>query len=147
MNGAPDHAQLASAGLGPESTENVPVRLPPVEVRIAPQDVAAFLRETASPQRHVQVPLAFPVRWLALPAVRDLIVRSIGSGFIPIHEAQNFAYERALQIDANYILGIEACRILAPPSLTLRMSIAIPQGDICARLETVLRIVPALNPA
>jgi hypothetical protein len=147
MNGAADHAQLPSAGLGPEGTDNVPIRLPPVKVRIEPQDVAAFLRETASPQRHVQVPLTFPVRWLALPAVHDLIMRSIGSGFIPIHEAQNFAYERALQIEADYILGVEACRTPAPPCLTLRMSIATAEGDICARLETVMRIVPALKPA
>jgi hypothetical protein len=147
MKGAAEPAQIAPAGQMPECTENVPVRLPPIEVRIEPRDVGAFCRATGSPRLHPEVPLTFPARWLALPAVRDLIVRSIGSGFIPIHEAQTFAYERVLQIDAAYIFTVEARRAPAPPRLNLRMSIATPQGEICTRLETVLRIVPALNPA
>jgi hypothetical protein len=146
MTGATDHAQFMSAALGPECTDNVPVCLPPVGVRIEAQDVAAFLRATGGPADRALVPLTFPARWLALPAVRGLIMRSVGNGFLPVHEAQNFAYERALQIEADYILGVEACRTPAPPRLTLSMSIATPRGDICARLETVLRIVPALRP-
>lgn len=147
MNGAAGQAQSAAAALGPASAGNLPVCLPPLQVRIEPNGAAAFSRATGGAGHPVRVPLTFPVRWLALPAVHSLIVQSIGSGFIPIHEAQNFAYERALQIGADYILGVEASRTSAPERLTLRMSIATPQGDICARLETVLRIVPALKPA
>ncbi len=147
MNGAAGHAHQDPAGREAESTDDAPVRLPQIKVRIEPQDVAEFRRATSGPYRHVEVPLTFPVRWLALPAVRNLIIRSVGSGFIPIHEAQDFAYERALEIGADYILGVEARRTPAPPGLTLRMSIATPQGEICARLETVIRIVGAEKPA
>lgn len=147
MNGRAEEARGSSAVREPESTDGAPVRLPPLQVRIEPHDAAAFSRATGRAQHDVRVPLTFPVRWLALPAVHSLIVQSIGSGFIPIHEAQNFAYERALQIGADYILGVEASRTSAPERLTLRMSIATPRGDICAQLETVLRIIPAPRPA
>jgi len=147
MKGAAEPAQIAPAGQMPECTENIQVRLPPIEVRIEPANVAAFCSATGGPRLHAEVPLTFPARWIALPAVRDLIARSIGSGFIPVHEGQTFAYERALQIEAAYTLTVEARHTPAPPRLNLRMSIATPQGEICARLETVLRIVPALKPA
>jgi hypothetical protein len=108
--------------------------------------VAAFFRATGGHRLPVEVPLTFPARWLALPDARDLIVRSLGSGFIPVHEAQSFVYEQALQIETDYVLTIEARRSPAPPRLTLRMAIASPEGEICARLETILRIVPAMKP-
>jgi len=146
MKGAAERIDSACAGVEPEYTETAPVRLPPVKVRIAPQDVAAFCRATGGHRRPVEVPLTFPARWLALPDARDLIVRSLGDGFIPVHEAQNFAYEHALQIETDYVLTVEARRTPAPPRLTLRMDIATPQGEVCARLETILRIVPAMKP-
>jgi hypothetical protein len=146
MNAAAEPIDSTCAGVGPECTDNAPVRLPPVKVRIEPEDVAAFCHATGGHRVPVEVPLTFPARWLALPDARDLIVRSIGSGFIPVHEAQNFAYEHALQIETDYVLAIEARRSPAPPRLTLQMAITSPAGEICARLETILRIVPAMKP-
>jgi hypothetical protein len=128
-----------------EQSEGIPVRLPPVRVRTERQEVSAFLRETGGHQMRGCVPLTFPFRWLALPVIRDLIVKCISSGCLPIHEAQNFAYERELLMDTDYVLGVEACRTPSPPRLTLRWSISTLQGDICARLETVLRIVPTAS--
>ncbi len=147
MTGAAEHAQQGPAGPSAKGTDNAPVRLPPFKVRIESADVAEFLRATTGHPKHHGVPLTFPVRWLALPEVRGLILRSIGNGFIPVHEGQNFAYERALQIGADYTVDIEAFRTPAPPHLTLRMSVVTEEGEICARLETVMRIVPALKPA
>ncbi len=146
MKGAAEPIDSACVGVEPECTDNAPVRLPPVKVRIEPQDVAAFFRATGGHRLPVEVPLTFPARWLALPDARDLIVRSLGSGFIPVHEAQSFVYEQALQIETDYVLTIEARRSPAPPRLTLRMAIASREGEICARLETILRIVPAMKP-
>lgn len=128
-----------------EQAEAIPVRLPPVRVRTERQEVTAFLRETGGYQKRGCVPLTFPLRWLALPVVRDLIAKSFSSGFLPLHEAQNFAYERELLMDTEYILDVEARRTPSPPRLTVRTSITTPRGDFCARLETVLRIVPAAS--
>ena len=107
------------------------------------------MRETGGAGTSGFVPLTFPVCWLALPAIRGLISRSIGGeGFVFVHEAQSFAYERELQIDADYVLAVEARRTAKPPRLTLKIAIATGQGEICARIETVLRIVPlTLEPA
>ncbi|MGH6813218.1 MAG: hypothetical protein ACREDM_13085, partial [Methylocella sp.] len=86
------------------------------------------------------VPLTFPVRWLALPAVRGLILQLTGGqGFLPVHEAQSFAYEHDLRIETDYVLAVEARRTAKPPRLTLRMAVSTGQGKICAHLETVLR--------
>jgi len=118
------------------------VELPPLQVRTAKRDVAAFASATGGALELGSVPLTFPACWLALPPVRALITDSIGAGFLPVHEAQNFTYERGLELDCDYALCVEASRTEPPPRLTLRISVANPQGEICARLETVLRIVP-----
>ena len=88
------------------------------------------------------VPLTFPFRWLAHPAIRGLILQLIGGrGFLPVHEAQSFAYEHELQIETDYVLAVEARRTAKPPRLTLKIAVSSQRG-ICAHLETVLRIVP-----
>jgi hypothetical protein len=138
---------LPAAALAPEPTEDAPLRLPPIRVRTGAGEVAGFLRETGGDRPGGFVPLTFPVRWLALPAVRGLILQLIGGqGFLPVHEAQSFAYERELRIETDYVLAVEARR--KPPRLTLRMAVSTGQGEICGHLETVLRIVPLnLEPA
>ncbi len=142
MKAAPDHA-------APEPSEDAPVRLPPIWVRTGAGEVAGFLRETGGAWTLGFVPLTFPFRWLALPAIRGLILQLIGGqGFLPVHEAQSFAYEHELRIETDYVLAVEARRTAKPPRLTLKMAVSTGQGEICAHLETVLRIVPLnLEPA
>lgn len=137
---ADDFARTAAA----EPDGSAPVGFPPITVRTWRGDVEAFSRATGQAQESGAVPLAFPFRWLALPAIRAFIVRSAGGeGFLPVHEAQSFAYERPLQIDADYVLAGEARRSASPPRLSLRMTVSTPQGESCLGFETVLRIVPA----
>jgi hypothetical protein len=138
---------LPAAALAPQPSEDAPVRLPPIQVRTGAGEVAGFLRETGGDRPGGFVPLTFPVRWLALPAVRGLILQLIGGqGFLPVHEAQSFAYERELRIETDYVLAVEARR--KPPRLILKMTVSTGQGEICSRIETVLRIVPLnLEPA
>ncbi|PZR90012.1 MAG: hypothetical protein DLM68_05220 [Hyphomicrobiales bacterium] len=123
--------------------------MPPIRVRTGAGEVAGFLRETGGARTGGFVPLTFPVRWLALPAVRGLILQLIGGqGFLPVQEGQSFAYEHELRIETDYVLDIEARRAAKPPRLILRMAVSTGQGEICAHLETVLRIVPLnLEPA
>ena len=148
MRAAPDHAQSRDA-MAPEPSEDAPVRLPPIRIRTGAGDVAGFLRETGDARTLGFVPLTFPFRWLALPAIRGLILQLIGGqGFLPVHEAQSFAYEHELRIETDYVLAVEARRIAKPPRLTLKMTVSTGQGEICAHLETVLRIMPLnLEPA
>lgn len=142
MKAAHDHAQSRDA-MAPEPSEDAPVRLPPIRVRTGAGEVAGFLRETGDARTGSVVPVTFPARWLALPAIRGLILQLIGGqGFLPVHEAQSFAYERELRIETDYVLAVEARRTAKPPRLTLKMAVSTGQGEICAHLETVLRIVP-----
>ena len=148
MKAAPDHVQSRD-GMAPEPSEDTPVRLPPIRVRTDRGEVAGFLRETGGARTDGFVPLTFPVRWLAHPAVRGLILQLIGGqGFLPIHEGQCFAYEHELRIETDYVLAIEARRTAKPPRLILKMAISTGEGENCARVETVLRVVPLnLEPA
>ena len=137
------HAQPVAADFAPEPNEDAPIRLPPIRVRTGASEVAGFLRETGGAGTGGFVPLTFPICWLELPAVRGLILQLIGGqGFLPVHEGQSFAYEHELRIETDYVLAVEARRAAKPPRLILRMAVSTGQGEICAHLETVLRIVP-----
>ncbi|HEY4847241.1 MAG TPA: hypothetical protein VIH87_05450 [Methylocella sp.] len=146
MKAAPDPRVAA---LAPEPCADMLIRLPPIRVRTGAGEVAGFLRETGDARTGGFVPVTFPARWLALPAIRGLILQLIGGdGFLPVHEAQSFAYEHVLQIETDYVLAVEGRRTAKPPRLTLKMAVSTSQGEICAHLETVLRIVPLnLEPA
>ena len=148
MRVAPDHAQSRDA-MAPEPSEDTLVRLPPIRVRTGAGEVAGFLRETGGARTLGFVPLTFPVRWLTLPAIRGLILQLIGGqGFLPVHEGQSFAYEHELRIETDYVLAVEARRTAKPPRLILKMAISTGEGENCARVETVLRVVPLnLEPA
>jgi len=71
-----------------------------------------------------------------------VILQSIGGeGFLPVHEAQSFAYESSLRIDTDYVLAVEIGSSDKPPRLIVTMVVSTLEGEVCARLETVLRIV------
>jgi hypothetical protein len=140
MTSAPEHAAAVS-GSRTEAWVDGMVSLPPLRVRTDRAEIAAFAASTA-PLSGDFVPLTFPFRWLTLPAIRAAIVDMIGGdGVLPVHEAQNFAYERALLPDADYDLTVEAQRSEEPPRLTLRCAVSTLEGEVCTRFETVLRIV------
>ncbi len=138
-----------AAAFVPEASAEVLIRLPPIRVRTGASEVAAFLRETADARTCGVVPVTFPARWLALPALRGVILQLIGGdGLLPVHEGQSFAYEHELRIETDYIIAVEARRTAKPPRLTLKIAVSTGQGESCAHLETVLRIVPLnLEPA
>ena len=71
---AREPAQAGVATLAAEPGEAAPVRLPAIRVRTDPGEVAGFLRETGGVGTGGFVPLTFPFRWLALPAIRGVIL-------------------------------------------------------------------------
>lgn len=148
MNGW-GHARPLGSGLAQEPSADTLIRLPPIRVRTDKGEVTEFSHATGGARTGGFVPLTFPVRWLALPSVRGMILQLIGGqGFLPVHEGQSFEYEHELRLETDYILAIEARRTAKPPRLILKMAIATRQGEICGRSETLLRIVPInLEPA
>jgi hypothetical protein len=121
----------------------VHIRLKPIAVRTEPREITEFLQSGERGGTTDFVPLTFPFRWLALPPVRGLIVQALGGpGFLPVHEAQDFTYLRELEVGADYVLAVEARRSAKRARLTVLATVSTPQEVLCARLETVLRIVP-----
>ena len=120
-----------------------PVRLPAIRVRTEPTRSRLFLRETGGVGTGDFVPLTFPFRWLALPAIRAQILQLIGGdGFLPVHEAQSFAYEQSLRIDTDYVLAVEIedrRKAAAPDSENGGFDRG--RGRFAPDLETILRIV------
>jgi hypothetical protein len=130
------------AAMAPEPSKAAPVRLAALHVRTEPDEVAGFSRETGAIGTGDFVPLTFPFRWLTLPAIRAAILQSIGGeGFLPVHEGQSFAYERSLRIGTDYVLAVDIRSSEKPPRLMVTMAVSTLDGKICARLETILRIV------
>lgn len=118
-----------------------PTTLGPFRLRVDPARAAAYARETGGDE--AGVPLAFPAVWLSEPAlfavVRDLCARL---DVVPVHESQSFIYEAPLVAGESYDLSVAMGREETPPRLTLNASIATPAGEVCARIETMLRLVP-----
>ncbi|MCI0737060.1 MAG: hypothetical protein L0Y50_12455 [Beijerinckiaceae bacterium] len=133
---------LAAGTLAPGAGEASPVRLPPICVRTGADEVAGFLRETGGVGTGDFVPLTFPFRWLALPTIRGKILQmSGGENFLPVHEAQSFAYQQSLRTGADYVLCVEIKPVEKPPRLIVKMTVTAGQGELCAELEAILRIV------
>jgi hypothetical protein len=128
-------------GPPPQSEILSMLRLPAVAVRTERAAVAEFCRETGALPIEGLVPLTFPICWLTLPAIRPMIRQMIGVGFLPVHEAQSFAYERSLEIDSDYVFAVELRQGADPPRLFLQAAISTPQGEACGRLDAVLRLV------
>ncbi|WP_036255558.1 hypothetical protein [Methylocapsa acidiphila] len=137
MARAADQAQSERAA-GPD----LRLRLPPIAVRTEAERVARFRQETDAAAIEGLVPLAFPVCWLASPEIRLALSRAIGEGVLPVHEAQSFAFERRLEIDADYVIEAELLRKDDPPGVHLHAVVLTPEGEACGRLEAVLRLAP-----
>ncbi len=131
-----------AAAPAPNGEDPPALRLPPITVEADAGSVAKFRRETGAPAIEGMVPLTFPICWLALPAIRPAIRQMIGEGFLPVHESQSFAFDRRLEIGAEYVIELELRRASDPPRLFLQAAIATPQGETRGRLDAVLRLVP-----
>jgi hypothetical protein len=115
-----------------------------IAVRTDAARVGAFAAATCALEPGAPaVPLTFPFCWMTAQEVRPTLEHMIGdAALLPIHEAQSFDYARALALDADYLLALTFTRTTSPERLTVTAAIATPQGEPCARFETVLRLVP-----
>lgn len=132
---------LPGEGSPAEGAPGGVIRFPAISLRTDRAAISAFQEATSQPVGDF-VPLTFPFCWLSLPAIRSAIVQMIGAdGVLPVHEAQRFDYERALEPDSDYELTVEAKRSEAPPRLVLQGVVLTSRGEACVRFETILRIV------
>jgi hypothetical protein len=113
-------------------------RLGPFRVRAEPTQIAAY--KSAISARSDDIPAAFPIRWLAEPEIRAAIEKGCGQ-FVPLHEAQSFDYLQPLAMAAEYRLSITLAEHSDPPRLSVKGEVATMAGQICLRMETVLRLV------
>lgn len=87
------------------------------------------------------VPAAFPICWFGRPEIRAAIKAACGQR-LPLHEGQTFEYARPLEIEAEYRLSLSLCEQTDPPRLAVHGEVSTPAGELCLRLETLLRLVP-----
>ena len=120
-----------------------PTRLEKLRLRLDHADAAALAAALQIGPAHAdQVPLIFPVRWLALAKIRQALATLAGSGLL-VHETQSFDYTRALRAGEEYALEVTITADAADPSrVTLHGTAADTAGKIVATLEAGLRVLP-----
>ncbi|VTZ26067.1 conserved hypothetical protein [Methylocella tundrae] len=129
---------------------DAPVQLRGVGVRTDAEKIAAFRRESGDAVGQTAgenfdpnaVPLTYPFCWLTMPEIRPTLEGRIGAGFLPVHEAQSFDYDRPLAVGRDYLLDFTFTRTSDPERLTVKVAISTPDAGTWATFETVLRIVP-----
>lgn len=129
---------------------DAPVQLHGVRVRTDAEKIAAFRREAGDSAMQGAgenvdpnaVPLTYPFCWLTMPEIRPTLEERIGGGFLPVHEAQSFDYERPLALNCDYVLDFTFTRTADPARLVVKVIISTPDAGTWATFETVLRIVP-----
>lgn len=133
-------APLAEAHNGTVAEQTV-ARVGPIAVRTDAAAVLDFQRACGGEPVPGIVPAILPICWLALPVVRARLVEIAGGDMVPVHESQSFTIERRLEFDREYRLDAAITRTSQPERLTLRGAVSTPEGDLCVRFETVLRLV------
>lgn len=117
-------------------------------VEASPDEIAAFRAATGLPAQGETLPLTFPIRWMASPAVRDAVATlAPESDLILVHESQTFDYATALRVGEPYTLTLTGRRVTTPDRLIVDGTVAAADGSICARLETILRLVSTTRAA
>ena len=112
-------------------------------VRGTAGEAEAFCQATGVASGGSDLPLSFPMRWLATAEIRGALAALVGHGeVVLVHEGQSFTYERPLQVGQPYVLTLVVRREHAPDRLILEGTLT--DGDRpCGALETTLRLVAA----
>lgn len=118
--------------------------LGPFPVMVDAERAAAYGAEAGlAPRADGCAPLCFPAVWLSAPDIRAAIARVCAEAdSVPVHESQSFDYDSPLRVGESYDLSLTLRREAAPPRLVIEAVVAAPGGEVCARIETMLRLVP-----
>ena len=85
------------------------VHIGPIKVRTDQATVGAFAAALAPGARAPErVPVTYPIRWLALPVVRDGLADFVKAPETAVlfHEAQTFDYVRPMKPETDYELTV-----------------------------------------
>lgn len=114
------------------------LRLGPFAVQTERTSVEAY--RSATRVRGTGVPAAFPICWFGRSEIRTAIEDACRDR-LPLHEGQSFDYARPLDIEAEYHLSVLLAEEADPPRLVLKGECRTPAGELCLRIETLLRLV------
>jgi hypothetical protein len=122
-------------------------RLGSFSVQASPESVRQFSDAlcVAGARRRPGVPLTFPMRWLALPEIRNEIVRSLSArvGF-PVQESQTFEYTRTIELGGIYRITIELLEDDGEPERVRLCGVVHDPSDMhVVTTETTLRFATA----
>ena len=113
-------------------------RLGPFHVRTEPTRIAAYRNATGASGD--DVPAAFPICWLGQAEVRTAI-EAARAGRLPLHEGQTFEYTRRLVVGTDYRMSLILEERADPPRLSASAEVTTLSGEICLRMEALLRLV------
>jgi hypothetical protein len=118
--------------------------LGPFRVRVEKEREAAFRREIGfAAGANGLAPACFPAVWLTSPEIHAALARECAKAdAVPVHESQSFSYVAPLRVGESYDLTVAMRREASPPRIVLDATIATPAGEPCARVETLVRVVP-----
>lgn len=110
-------------------------------------DVAAFRAALGDAHPGTDVPLTFPIRWLASPEIQFELRRVAGDqGVLLVHETQSFSYAAPLQSDRRYRLDLTLRRESTDQDRAVLQAVVRDEaGSPLAEIETVLRLVPQIG--
>ena len=113
-------------------------RLGPFCVRTERTQIAAYKRAIGASGD--DVPAAFPICWLGQAEIRTAVEAACTSR-LPLHEGQTFDYKRPLAVGTEYRMSLILQEQSDPPRLATKAEITTASGEICLRMETLLRLV------
>jgi len=125
------------------------IRVGPFNVRIEQREIEEFVKALSpngvNETRLGRVPLTFPIRWLAFPAVRDAVLAfSRAAPMLLVQESQTFDYVESLEVDRDYTFTVEIHREVSPPhQIVIDSTIDDTAGRRVASLHTVMRALSA----
>lgn len=95
-----------------------------------------------------EVPLTYPVRWLAQPEVSDAILQTLGEkaglplAGVLVHLEQKFAFLAPLRAEAPYLMDLYLDPAVPPETFALHAEISDAQGCCCRLQGRFAVIVP-----
>ncbi len=117
--------------------------LGPFRVSIEKEREAAFRREIGLAEEDGVAAACFPAVWLTSPEIHDALANECAKAdAVPVHESQSFSYVSPLRVGESYDLMVAFRRETVPARIIFDATVANLAGETCARIETMVRIVP-----
>jgi hypothetical protein len=119
---------------------DAPLQLGPFDVRAEAGALAAYRAATVAGPTNA-VPLAFTLRWLTAPEIRQALGTLLEADEVMVHEAQKFSLAAPLLPDTSYAMTLQVRRTESPARLNAVASVTTPTGALVLEIESVLRLV------